>query len=266
MPSGVYPRPARKRCKNHPDRPAAGRGLCRSCFYKCRRQENKPHFKTTDRKWLLKRKYGLTFEDFDKLLQAQGGHCAMCPTVIEVWKDGIQKSLAVDHDHKTGRVRGILCSVCNLLVGRIEAEPSRLDNTIKYLGLAPVLASLNIPDRYSTEINIEFLRGMCARMCTSFEKYGPIRDGFPEKINAIESLKLRLVRYEQTGNIEYLQDLGNFAMIEATLPRHPNAHFKAEDSVASPGRVHNTGLTSQAANTLQHENTRIGGFYKRDGD
>lgn len=263
MPTGVYPRPPRKRCINHPERFAAGRGLCRSCFYKGSRQ------RVRDRKAHLKRKYNMTPEAFNNLLAQQGGHCAMCPTTIEQWKDGVPKHLAVDHDHKTNQIRGILCSRCNLFLGLAEegGDPwLRMLSVMRYLKQDPTFLSLGIGSRYHSEVNIPFIVGMLSRMATSFEKYGPIRDGFPHKINAIESLKLRLARYEQTGNIEYLMDVSNFAMIEATLPRHPSAHFKAEDSHASPGRVHNTGLTSQAANTIQHESVRVGGFYQREGD
>ena len=111
-------------------------------------------------------------------------------------------------------------------------------------------------------------------MAVSFEKYGNVRDAYPDKVDAIASLKLRLTKYEETGNTEYLMDVGNFAMIEFMLPRHPNAYFKGEDSDSSPGRVSTLGITSQAANTSSHENIRLGGsnfktsggFYDREGD
>lgn len=88
-----------------------------------------------------------------------------------------------------------------------------------------------------TEFSEGFVQKMRNRMIASFCKYGPVAEGYPENVDAIASLKVRLEKYEETGNTEYLCDVGNFAMIEFMLPRHPKAHFKAEDSGASPGRV-----------------------------
>lgn len=50
---------------------------------------------------------GVTIEDYDRLLAAQGGGCAICGNPPKT------RRLDVDHDHKTGRVRGLLCFVCN---------------------------------------------------------------------------------------------------------------------------------------------------------
>lgn len=88
-----------------------------------------------------------------------------------------------------------------------------------------------------TEFSENFVQKMRNRMIASYYKYGPVAKGYPENVDAIASLKVRLEKYEETGNTEYLCDVGNFAMIEFMLPRHPKAHFKAEDSDASPGRV-----------------------------
>jgi hypothetical protein len=88
----------------------------------------------------------------------------------------------------------------------------------------------------ATEISPQFIQGMADRMSTSYYKYGAVADAYPSKVDAIASLKVRLDRYERTGNLEYLMDVANFAQIEYMRPRHPDAHFKAEDSSSSPGR------------------------------
>lgn len=253
-----------KPCPNHPDRRGNCKGLCFNCRQLQLRRENPDKMRKHSEKSYrshIKRTYGLSPDQYTELLAKQNGVCGICGNPPA---DG--ERLHVDHNHQTEDVRGLLCRDCNLYLGHAESNSRRIFGVLRYLGYNPALTALSVNPRCYSEINVEFLIGMCARMSTSFEKYGSIRDGFPDKINAIESLKLRLTRYEQTGNIEYLMDIGNFAMIEATLPRHPEAHFKAEDSHASPGRVHNTGLTSQAANTIQHESVRVGGFYKREGD
>lgn len=80
----------------------------------------------------IEKTYGLTSAQYDALLELQGGKCAICRA------KPVSKRLAVDHDHKTGEVRGLLCSRCNhdlmgaawdslamahALVGYIEAPP-----------------------------------------------------------------------------------------------------------------------------------------------
>lgn len=125
-----------------------------------------------------------------------------------------------------------------------------------------------------SEIQPSFFQKMVDAMAMSFFKYGRVADAYPAKVDALGSLKLRMEKYEATGNTEFLVDVANFAMIEFMKPRHPEAHYKPTDSDESPGRVWNSGHTAQTANTLDRENNRlggssrstVGGFYKREGD
>lgn len=89
----------------------------------------------------------------------------------------------------------------------------------------------------ATEFSDDFVRKMQNAMCVSFYKYGPLADAYPSKVDAVASLKLRLDKYVETGNTEYLVDAANFAMIEFMRPRHPEAFYKATDADGSPGRV-----------------------------
>jgi hypothetical protein len=94
------------------------------------------------------------------------------------------------------------------------------------------------------EFSPDFVTKMQNRMDVSYAKYGPIRDAFPTKINAIESCEKRIDQYHKTGNTEWLVDAANFLMIEFMLPAHPKAHFRATDSNESPGRFsHQEGET-----------------------
>ena len=88
----------------------------------------------------------------------------------------------------------------------------------------------------SDEFSEQFVQGMRDRMAVSYAKYGPIKDAYPHKVDALESMKKRLDRYYETGNTEWLMDCANFMMIEFMLPRHPKAHFRATSSQESPGR------------------------------
>jgi hypothetical protein len=61
----------------------------------------------TQRKPKRSKELGVTDAEYARLLAAQGGHCALCPNTPKT------RRLHVDHDHATGRVRGLLCYVCN---------------------------------------------------------------------------------------------------------------------------------------------------------
>ncbi len=97
--------------------------------------------------------------------------------------------------------------------------------------------AVNMAGVPASEVSALFIQGAVNRMGVSFHKYGPVAEAYPEKLNAIVSLELRLQRYRETGNTEWLMDVANFAMIEFMLPRHPKAHFRETPSVESPGRV-----------------------------
>jgi hypothetical protein len=126
----------------------------------------------------------------------------------------------------------------------------------------------------ASEWSETFEQGRADRMAVSYCKYGAVAEAYPHRVDAIESLKLRLERYLNDGNTEWLMDVANFAMIEFMHPKHARAHFKATDSDASPGRAWNSGVVTDAANTTSRENRRrggndmqtAGGFYNREGD
>lgn len=85
-----------------------------------------------------------------------------------------------------------------------------------------------------SEYSEQFLQGMKNRMAVSYHKYGPCKDSTADNL---ANVKLRLQRYESTGNTEFLMDAANFAMIEFMHPAHPESHFKATDDSESPGLV-----------------------------
>lgn len=102
-------------------------------------ERNKATYLVNDRKRRLA-KYGMTVEDYDTLLEAQGGHCAICHKE-QNQKSGQPMRLAVDHNHKTGVVRGLLCYYCNrYVVGR------RLDNDFYAQRLAQYILKPPAPE------------------------------------------------------------------------------------------------------------------------
>lgn len=80
-------------------------------------------------------KYGLPRGEYDKMLAAQRGVCACCdrPETARANHGGPLKSLAVDHCHATGKVRQLLCSRCNSVLGLAQDDPARLRCAIDYL-------------------------------------------------------------------------------------------------------------------------------------
>lgn len=78
----------------------------------------------------LQRKFGLSLADYNKMLADQGGVCKLCGGVTP---GGMR--LAVDHDHNTGKVRGLLCQRCNVHLGWYEAlTVERANEFDAYLG------------------------------------------------------------------------------------------------------------------------------------
>ena len=77
----------------------------------------------------LQRIYGLSVTDYAEILKAQEGRCAICGRTAE--EEG--KRLAVDHDHDTGEVRGLLCGNCNHAIGKFKHDPELLYGAIAYL-------------------------------------------------------------------------------------------------------------------------------------
>lgn len=96
-----------------------------------KRENGKRYYEKTKDKFRaidLKRNYGMTVEQYDSMLKAQNGVCAIC---FGVNKNG--KRLAVDHDHNTGKVRELLCASCNLVIGHCRESAENLERAISYL-------------------------------------------------------------------------------------------------------------------------------------
>jgi hypothetical protein len=88
-------------------------------------RKNNPH---KSRVYQLKRDYNLTSEEYSALLEEQQGVCAICCQA-----DSTGKQLSVDHDHTTGKVRGLLCSGCNLALGSVKENITILENMMAYI-------------------------------------------------------------------------------------------------------------------------------------
>lgn len=115
-----------------------GRGRCRPC----QKTYSAAHYAANREKRIaamivynMLKKYGVTQERYQELLEAQSHRCAICGAGSG-WRhrqSGELKKLAVDHCHETGRVRGLLCDACNLGIGKLRHDPHLLQKAIDYL-------------------------------------------------------------------------------------------------------------------------------------
>jgi Autographiviridae endonuclease VII len=86
----------------------------------------------------LKSYYGITVLEYHRLLAEQGGGCAICESKTpqvgsRKYKKNVRLAFDVDHDHKTGKVRGLLCTRCNRLVGLANDDPTTAKRLVEYL-------------------------------------------------------------------------------------------------------------------------------------
>jgi len=139
----------------HPDRRYHAKDMCRYCYLKAwgaanaeRRRRYQRQYVQSDaarekrnarkrnRHFLLE--YGLTAEDIQRMEEEQGGRCRICNQPPDRGIFGQPPRLHVDHDHETGKVRGLLCSGCNTGIGMLQEDPLRLLASIEYLAVGEV--------------------------------------------------------------------------------------------------------------------------------
>lgn len=97
---------------------------CKKCF------SDKGKLRTREdyRRSRLKTKYNLTPEEWQTMFETQGGVCAICKQPPDKGKP-----FHVDHDHKTSRVRGLLCGCCNVAIGMLQDSPAVAQAATDYL-------------------------------------------------------------------------------------------------------------------------------------
>jgi len=76
--------------------------------------------------WRLVNTYGITLDDYNEMLHKQNNVCALC-------QRSDTNRLSVDHDHETGKVRGLVCSRCNWALGVLGDTPEKLSRVVEYL-------------------------------------------------------------------------------------------------------------------------------------
>jgi len=96
---------------------------CRECMRVYRRKN-----RDSEACGALRSRYGIDMAKYTELLKQQQGVCAVCAK-----PESSNKRLAVDHNHTTGAVRGLLCGACNRALGLLADSPTRVASALKYL-------------------------------------------------------------------------------------------------------------------------------------
>jgi hypothetical protein len=112
--------------ENHPTSKDGKRNQCSACRYKIRLARD-PDYRAKQKDWNLGR-YGITTLEYDSMSASQSHKCKICEK---------ETKLVVDHDHKTGIVRGLLCHHCNTMLGLAKDSLQTLQGAIRYLESMP---------------------------------------------------------------------------------------------------------------------------------
>lgn len=101
-------------------------------------ERDSTHYRRVEWPSKLKRLYGITVDQYNKMLANQKGGCALCGSTSPLTGNRTYKRTAriafdVDHDHKTGKVRGLLCTRCNRLVGLANDDANTARRLVEYL-------------------------------------------------------------------------------------------------------------------------------------
>lgn len=101
------------------------------CSRRCRNQKNanSPQWNARQRDYKYRWNYGISLENYNELFDSQNGCCAIC----EIHQSDLGKSMHVDHDHKTGEIRGLLCQRCNQALGLFKDSPKIMLKAVEYV-------------------------------------------------------------------------------------------------------------------------------------
>jgi hypothetical protein len=111
----------------HPDKRHVAHGKCPACYTAWLRASN-PQKDARDRQKARARFHGIELEDFERILAEQDGCCGLCGKRLRSRRDR-----HIDHCHRTGRVRGVLCFTCNKGLGMLGDNEVGLRRAIAYL-------------------------------------------------------------------------------------------------------------------------------------
>jgi hypothetical protein len=139
-----------------------------------RKKAQRPEAYTRSVGRILESKYGIGKEQYDQMYHAQDGCCAICGT----HRSGVRYSLAVDHCHVTGSVRGLLCTRCNLALGGLSDDSAVLARAEEYLRKPETGRLVGVPGGILAEMRTTDPKRWEARAPSLQARYGISPDQF----------------------------------------------------------------------------------------
>jgi hypothetical protein len=113
------------------DRPLKRTSSCKKCR---KTKQQKAWIPKQQKDYKLRNYFGIYLEDYNSMLENQNHLCKICNKAETARSNtGYVKDLAVDHCHKTGKIRGLLCQSCNVGLGHFDDSLDKLESAIKYL-------------------------------------------------------------------------------------------------------------------------------------
>lgn len=129
-PKLVHPKRVGRPCKNCGGTERYSNYSCVRCVAeRTKKRKGTPEYRAYAKRYWMWKRYGLSPEQAELILAAQGGKCGCCGTD----QPGNANGWAVDHDHATGAVRAIVCHGCNVGLGGFRDSPGRLRAALAYL-------------------------------------------------------------------------------------------------------------------------------------
>ena len=130
MPKGIFGHRGQQAIC-HPDRPNKAKGLCGSCASKTYYEKYYKGMPEAKRKSRRLSVYGITLEQYQSTLEKQNYKCAIC--FSEKPRQGKSIYFCVDHNHKTGEFRGLLCGPCNRGIGYLKDNEEIIQQAVEYI-------------------------------------------------------------------------------------------------------------------------------------
>ena len=118
----------------HPDKPAFSKGLCSKCYYiaRYRKRRQAENADIPVDKAYIGKKYGMAPQEYEALVTLQANRCGICGGAPK------KRRLNIDHNHRTGKVRGLLCYRCNYALGYWHDWPELATRLHDYLTNPPM--------------------------------------------------------------------------------------------------------------------------------
>ena len=188
------------------------RRICKSCDYEAAvfRKKNSPPERNYSH---IRRTYGIDKAGFIELVSLSGGKCMICDRELDLTTRTNQPNkLQIDHDHVTGKVRGILCFSCNTALGKMQDSPETLKKAARYLENPPDIPSR---DRYLSAKEHGDAKRNNAKSRYTGDLFGPVPRTSSKRLTEKEAVSL--VQEYATGTVSQGYLAAKYGITQASV-------------------------------------------------